>query len=109
MTMRDLISGHPPLIAFHTSVLITSGLFPRLSRKCRGDSIVLNSWKSPNLSLSVSVVAGIPANGPRPGREPAATEGSGICPGIVSDPVVTTADRQKEEMGDMLRCSLKPH
>lgn len=94
------------LIVSFTSVLITRGLFPRLSRKCRGDSIVPNSWKSPNLSLSVSVVAEIPASGPRLGREPAVTEGSGICPGIVSDSVVTTARRQREKMGDILRRQL---
>jgi len=58
------------------------------------------------LSLSVSVVAEIPASGPRLGREPAVTEGSGICPGIVSDLVVTTARRQKEKMGDRLRQQL---
>lgn len=74
-----------------TSVLMTRGLFPRLSRKCRGDSIVPNSWRSPNFSLSVSVVAEMPASGPRLGKEPAVTEGSGICPGIVSDSVFTTA------------------
>lgn len=85
------------LSALYTSVLMTRGLFPRLSKKCRGDSIVPNSWRSPNLSLSVSVVAEIPASGPRLGREPAVTEGSGICPGIVSDSVVTTARRQREK------------
>lgn len=90
----------------YTSVLMTRGLFPRLSRKCRGDSIVPNSWKSPNLSLSVSVVAEIPASGPRLGREPAVTEGSGICPGIVSDSVVTTATRQREKMVDIVRQQL---
>lgn len=68
-----------------------SDLFPRLSRKCSGDSIVPNSCRSPYLSLSVSVVADIPASGPRLGREPAVTEGSGICPGISSGSVVTTA------------------
>lgn len=79
------------------------GLFPRLSRKCRGDSIVPYSWKSPNLSLSVSVVAEIPARGPRLGREPAVTEGSGICPGIASDSVGTTARRQRGKMEDIFR------
>ncbi|KAA8582258.1 hypothetical protein FQN60_008998 [Etheostoma spectabile] len=81
------------------------GLFPRLSRKCRGDSIVPNSWKSPNLSLSVSVVAEIPASGPRLGREPAVTEGSGICPGIASDSAVTTAkgEEKRGEKEDILR------
>lgn len=91
------------LNASYTSVLMTRGLFPRLSKKCRGDSIVPNSWRSPNLSLSVSVVAEIPASGPRLGKEPAVTEGSGICPGIASDSVVTTARRQREKMGDILR------
>lgn len=87
--------------------MIIRGLFPRLSRKCRGDSIVPNSWRSPNLSLSVSVVAVIPASGPRLGREPAVTEGSGICPGIVSDSVVTTARREREKTGDILRQQTK--
>ncbi|TNN45962.1 hypothetical protein EYF80_043843 [Liparis tanakae] len=82
---------------------MTGGLFPRLPRKCRGDSIVPNSWKSPNRSLSVSVVAEIPASGPRLGREPAVTEGSGIRPGIASDSVVTTASSHREEMEDKLR------
>lgn len=74
-----------------TSVLMTKGLFPILSKMCRGDNIVPNSWRSPYLSLSVSVVSEIPANGPKLGREPAVTEGSGICPGIVSDLGVTRA------------------
>lgn len=64
---------------------------------------------SPNLSLSVSVVAEIPASGPRLGREPAVTEGSGICPGIVSDSVVTTARGEKETMGNILKTATKPH
>lgn len=50
--------------------------------------------------MSVSVVAEIPANGPRLGREPAVTEGSGICPGIVSDSVVTTAGTAGEAEGE---------
>ena len=87
------------LSVLRTSVLITRDLFPKLSRKCRGDSIVPNSCRSPNFSLSVSVVAEIPARGPRLGREPAVTDGSGICPGIVSDSVVTTAGRQREGEG----------
>lgn len=86
---------------------MTGGLFPRLPRKCRGDSIVPNSWKSPNLSSSVSVVAEIPASGPRLGREPAVTEGSGIRPGIASDSVVTTASSHGEKMEDKLRLRLK--
>jgi len=50
------------------------------------------SWrKSASLSWSVSVVAEMPASGPRQGREPAASEGSGICPGIMSDPATTAA------------------
>lgn len=106
--LHDLISGYPPLSVFYTSVLITRGLFPRLSRKCRGDSIVPKSWKSPNLSLSVSVVAEIPASGPRLGREPAVTEGSGICPGIVSDPVVTTAKKAEGEDGRCTQVATKP-
>lgn len=93
------VNSDYPLSVFHTSVLIIRGLFPRLFRKWRGDSIVPNSWKSPNLSLSVSVVAEIPASGPRLGREPVVTEGSGICPGIVSGSVVTTAERKREEKG----------
>lgn len=87
-------------VLHYTSVLMTRGLFPRVSKKCRGDSIVPNSWRSPNLSLSVSVVAEIPASGPRLGREPAVTEGSGICPGIASDSVVTTARRHREKTED---------
>lgn len=79
-----------------TSVLMTTGLFPRVSRKSRGDNIVPMSWRSPNLSLSVSVVAEIPASGPRLGREPAVTEGSGICPGIASGSALTTATGGKE-------------
>lgn len=42
----------------------------------------------------------MPASGPRLGREPAASEGSGICPGIMSDPATTAAvgrERDKEE------------
>lgn len=79
----------------HTSALIMSDLFPRLSRKCSGDSIAPNSCRSPYFSLSVSVVAEIPASGPRLGREPAVTEGSGICPGIASDLLVTTAEGKR--------------
>lgn len=33
----------------------------------------------------------MPASGPRLGREPAASEGSGICPGIMSNPATTAA------------------
>lgn len=91
------VNNDDVLGVFHTSVLILRGLFPKLFRKWRGDSIVPNSWKSPNLSLSVSVVAEIPASRPRLGREPAVTEGSGICPGIASDSAVTTAGRQEVE------------
>lgn len=82
-------------IRTHTSALIMRDLFPRLSRKCSGDSMGPKSRRSPYLSLSVSVVAEIPASGPRLGREPAVTEGSGICPGIVSDSVVTTAEEER--------------
>lgn len=70
-------------------------LFPRLSRNCSGDSMGPKSCSSLYLSLSVSVVAEIPASGPRLGTEPAVTEGSGICPGIVSDSVVTTAEEER--------------
>lgn len=74
---------------------MAKGRLPRLFKKCRGESIVPYSWRSLNFSLSVSVVAEIPARGPRLGREPAVTEGSGICPGIVSDSVVTTATQTR--------------
>lgn len=81
-----------------TSVLIASGLFPSLPRKCSGDSTV-PSWRKPvSLSWSVSVVAEMPASGPRLGREPAASEGSGICPGIISDSA-TTAAVEREKRG----------
>lgn len=86
--------------------MINRDLFPRLSRKCSGDSIVPNSWKSPNLSLSVSVVAEIPASGPRLGRVPAVTDGSGICPGIASDSVVTTARSRERKGGGRVRWQL---
>lgn len=33
----------------------------------------------------------MPASGPRLGREPAASEGSGICPGIMSNPAKAVA------------------
>lgn len=83
-----------------TSVLMASGLFPSLPRKCSGDSMVPSWRKSASLSWSVSVVAEMPASGPRQGREPAASEGSGICPGIMSDPATTaaTGGRGKEEL-----------
>lgn len=74
-----------------TSVLMASGLFPSLPRKCSGDNMVPSWRKSASLSWSVSVVAEMPASGPRLGREPAASEGSGICPGIMSDPATTAA------------------
>lgn len=38
----------------------------------------------------------MPASGPRLGREPAASEGSGICPGIISDPATTAAIGERE-------------
>lgn len=91
----QVISYHL-LMGSCTSVLMTNGLFPRLSRKWRGDNIVPNSWKSPILSLSVSVVAEIPASGPKLGREPAVTDGSGICPGITSDSTFITAVEGRE-------------
>lgn len=57
-------------------------------------------WKSASLSWSVSVVAEMPASGPRLGKEPAATEGSGICPGIMSDrAAAAAAERERELIG----------
>lgn len=44
----------------------------------------------------------MPASGPRQGREPAASEGSGICPGIMSDPATTAAlGRERERKGEV--------
>lgn len=80
-----------------TSVLMASGLFPNLPRKCSGDNMVPSWRKSASFSWSVSVVAEMPASGPRLGREPAASEGSGICPGIMSDPAATAAVGRKTE------------
>lgn len=37
----------------------------------------------------------MPASGPRLGKEPAASEGSGICPGIMSDPATTAATGER--------------
>lgn len=74
-----------------TSSLSTSDLFPCLARKCSGESIAPKLQSSENLSWSVRVVAEIPASGPRLGREPAVSEGSGICPGIMSGPATATA------------------
>ena len=82
-----------------TSVLMASGLFPSRPRKCSGDNMVPSWRKSASLSWSVSVVAEMPASGPRLGREPAASDGSGICPGIMSDPATTAAvggERERE-------------
>lgn len=97
---------------FLTSVLMASGLFPSLPRKCSGESMVPSWWKSASFSWSVSVVAEMPASGPRLGREPAASEGSGICPGIMSDPTTTTAVREErkrereERIYDLLLCHI---
>lgn len=65
----------------------------------------------------------MPASGPRLGREPAASEGSGICPGIMSNPATTAAvgwegrgrgegvkrgrKREKRKRG-MIRMRVKP-
>lgn len=84
-----------------TSVLMARGLLPSLPRKCSGDSMAPSWRKSASLSWSVSVVAEMPASGPRLGREPAAIEGSGICPGIMSDQAATApAMRQREGRWD---------
>lgn len=52
------------------------------------------------------MVAEIPASGPRLGRVPAVTDGSGICPGIASDSVVTTARRRGRKGGGKVRWQL---
>lgn len=60
------------------------------------------------MSLSVSVVAEIPASGPRLGREPAVTEGSGICPGIASGSAFTAAvGAMREKRGRHFQTAMK--
>lgn len=84
-------------LLFLTSVLMASGLFPSLPSKCSGESMVPSWRKSASFNWSVSVVAEMPASGPRLGREPAASAGSGICPGIMSDTATTAAVGREEK------------
>lgn len=88
--MQILLEQVKPLQCL-TSALMGRWRLPSLPRRCSGDSMAPRLHRSAYLSWSVSVVAEMPASGPRLGREPAVTEGSGICPGIMSHTPLTTA------------------
>lgn len=69
-----------------TSLFTGWGLLPSFtSRKCKGAIMAPMLRMSAYFSSSVvRAELGSPVRGPSPGREPAVTEGSGICPGIIA-------------------------
>ncbi len=86
-----------------TSALIGSVLLPSFPSRCKGDSMAPRLQRSAYFMCSVSVVAEMPARGPRLGSEPAVTEGSGICPGIMSQtPVTTAAEKSRAIMRELV-------
>lgn len=69
-----------------TSLFTGWDLLPSFtSRKCKGAIMAPMLRMSAYFSSSaVRAEPGSPVRGPSPGREPAVTEGSGICPGIIA-------------------------
>lgn len=95
-----------------TSLFTGWGLLPSFtSRKCKGAIIAPMLRMSAYFSSSVvRAELGSPVRGPSPGREPAVTEGSGICPGIIAGGVAGrpggVGEKQEEQVNMRRRGSV---